>query len=191
MKSLKEIKSYLKVNIIYLGIALVFFLLGGVLGFIFQAPLFGQILKEIQRLASFAKNISPFLVFLLIFFNNSLAVFFIIFLGIGFGIIPILALVFNGGLLGLVASLEFYPWLLFLAGTLPHGIIEIPALLLAGGLGIKIGKEVLTKIFSKKTTLKNDFSFAKSIFLKIILPLLFLSALIEAFATPLIIKKLF
>jgi len=188
MKKLKEIKNYLKANVVYLWIALFLFISGVFLGLTKEISLFNQSLEEIKKLAAIVAKSSPIGIFLLIFFNNILAILIIIFLGVGLGIIPIFALILNGGILGLVASGEFYPRLLVLVGILPHGIIEIPIFLLAGGLGLKIGKEALKAVFGKNIIIKEDFSFAKSIFLKIILPGLFFSALIETFITPMVIN---
>jgi stage II sporulation protein M len=60
-------------------------------------------------------------------------------------------------------------WRLF-----PHGIFELPAIIISLGLGFKLGVE----IFTKRQIAKNLREIFKIIFL-IIVPLLFIAAIIE------------
>jgi len=59
--------------------------------------------------------------------------------GLVFGIPTIVSLAFNGANVGFLYQLEVDPEIL-LAFVLPHGIIEIPALLLSGALGLHLGR---------------------------------------------------
>lgn len=60
------------------------------------------------------------------------------FSGFAFGIPTLLSLVINGANVGVLYELEADPTLL-VAFIVPHGILEIPALLLSGALGIHLG----------------------------------------------------
>lgn len=79
----------------------------------------------------------------ILFFNNLFASLRVLFLGIILGLPPLLGLVVNGSLLGVVLALlsqeQVSPLLFLLLGVMPHGILEIPAFLLSAGLGLKLG----------------------------------------------------
>ena len=67
---------------------------------------------------------------------------------------------------------------LILLRLLPHGIFEIPALILSLGLGLKLGFFIFTK--NKKKYLKDNLINSLRVFVYIILPLLIIAAIIEA-----------
>ncbi len=119
--------------------------------------------------------------FLVIFLNNSFIAFLSVILGLIFAIFPFLVLLSNGFLLGVMLSFvhSVAGWQTFLALILPHGIIEIPAVLLAGAAGLKIGKTVMNRIFKKEGDIKEELNCALIFFLKILFPLLAIAALIE------------
>jgi len=123
--------------------------------------------------------------FISVFFNNGLVLFLILLLGAVFGIFPLLVLLANGGIFGVLAYFiqQEYSWSTFFLGTLPHGIIELPVFLLASAVGLKLGKRAFEKVFWKKEGFKEEFFSALNFFLKILLPLLFLAAAIEIFLT--------
>jgi uncharacterized membrane protein SpoIIM required for sporulation len=58
--------------------------------------------------------------------------------GLGFGIPTTVSLLFNGVLIGALGGV--FDRLTFLALVAPHGVIEIPALAVAGGLGLHLGR---------------------------------------------------
>lgn len=78
-----------------------------------------------------------------IFFNNAIKSFMVMYLGLFFGIIPVFFLVMNGMIIGyLLSSLHeqgINVFELVLRGLLPHGILEIPAILIASAYGLKLG----------------------------------------------------
>lgn len=84
--------------------------------------------------------------FVKIFVNNALAALTFIATGLFFGIYPFFGLVINGMALGyLWQAVELAgqaPWKMFVYGILPHGIFEIPAIVLAGAFGMRIGVQV-------------------------------------------------
>lgn len=97
----------------------------------------------------------------------------------------------NGGVIGVlfayISILGQSVAATFFAGILPHGIFEIPAIILAGSLAIYLSVGIFKKIedngFSYKQVVGNT---AKS-FVFLCVPLLMVAALIEAFITPMII----
>ena len=94
----------------------------------------------------------PFTRTWVIFANNIRVTTLVMVLGVGLGLVPVVVLLANGVLIGLILALATAPTagslpalartsdpLLLAAATLPHGIIELSAVLLATAWGLKIG----------------------------------------------------
>lgn len=87
-----------------------------------------------------------------IFLNNAIKSIFIIYLGALFGILPLLFLLINGMVIGFllqhIAATQGTGEMLAVVfkGLLPHGIIEIPAIIIACAYGMKFGVLVLKRI---------------------------------------------
>ncbi|MBB3132020.1 stage II sporulation protein M [Paenibacillus rhizosphaerae] len=85
-----------------------------------------------------------------IFLNNSIKGVLIIYLGLLVGILPVMFLLVNGMVIGyLVHSLSTQGENLadlVVRGLLPHGIIEIPAIIIACAYGIRMGSWVISGI---------------------------------------------
>jgi stage II sporulation protein M len=114
-----------------------------------------------------------------IFFRNLQSSLIGMLLGVVFGIFPLLALVFNGYLLGFVAFISVKAhgvWVLW--RVLPHGIFELPAVFLSLGLGLRLGFSIFSK--SERFGFKNSFLNSLRIFLLIVFPLLVIAAIIES-----------
>lgn len=107
--------------------------------------------------------------------------------GITAGVFTIYVLLVNGGLLGALSSLvaqnassSFYFWALIL----PHGIIELSAIFIAGGAGLRIGKALLLPgQFKRKDALIKNAKEAVMLMPGVIV-LLIIAGLIEGFFTP-------
>ena len=120
-----------------------------------------------------------------IFLNNSITGFLAILFGVVLGIFPLIMLLANGGMMGIMFFLSEENEVLsaFFTGIFPHGIIEIPVLIFCGAMGIKIGKLVIKKIFKRKGDIKNELISGLKFFFKVLVPLLFLASVIEVFIT--------
>jgi uncharacterized membrane protein SpoIIM required for sporulation/ABC-type transport system involved in multi-copper enzyme maturation permease subunit len=82
------------------------------------------------------------------------------------------------------------PWVFALAQILPHGVIELPAIVLSSALGIRLGAAVLyaPRGFTiGQNILWSLANFAK-VFVFVLLPLFLLSGLIEGLITPLLAR---
>ncbi|RXZ82800.1 stage II sporulation protein M [Paenibacillaceae bacterium] len=81
--------------------------------------------------------------FFIIFFNNVIKCIVVMYLGALFGIIPILFIFVNGMVMGYLFNMIHTSgenlFLIIVKGILPHGIIEIPALIVACAYGLKFG----------------------------------------------------
>lgn len=124
--------------------------------------------------------------FLFVFSNNTLSLFFVVSFGVVFGISSILSLFSNGAILGILAffSNGAIPWKDFFLGIMPHGVIEIPVMLIGCAIGLKIGKAVFDKVFKKKEiSIKSEMFSGLGFFFKFLLPFLAVAAAIEVFLT--------
>jgi stage II sporulation protein M len=113
-----------------------------------------------------------------IFKNNIWSAFTGIIFGVFLGIIPLVSAVSNGYVLGFVSNAVVSEvGYLSLWRLLPHGIFEIPAIMISLGLGIKFGLFMFAKKPGKE--FKRRFLLSMKTFLFVILPLLVMAALIE------------
>jgi stage II sporulation protein M len=129
------------------------------------------------------------LLFLIIFINNAIKALGIIFLGILLGLPPLLFIVLNGFILGgLGSALESVNgWRYVMASFVPHGVIEIPVILLAAALGFTVGMESLKWLIRRESQVKLQLSNGLKVYVRWILPGLAVAAIIEVLVTPLLI----
>ncbi|MFZ5880869.1 MAG: stage II sporulation protein M [Chloroflexota bacterium] len=129
-------------------------------------------------------------------FLNNLRATAVIFLGgvVSFGVLGILFYLLNAGLIGGVLSLFAYvgvsPWLLFSTGILPHGMFELPALLLSGAAVLHMAVALVTPQTGKSMGELFIFLIADwaKVFIGMIVPLLLVAAVVETYLTPLILR---
>ena len=185
---ISELKKYaqsLKSYIIFSFLIFVF----GILGGYFFAQNFPQqteeIMKQLQSFFLSAKEDSSFDLFIFILENNITNLLAILILGIFAGLIPLLAVFANGMLLGVIACVisEKLSWSFLIAGILPHGIFEIPALVLSAAIGIHIGVVAVKKLFRQETKFINEFAEGLQFFIMVLIPIIFIAALIETYVT--------
>ena len=174
---LYSIRFYvLLVSVVFVGSIIVGY--AGFLSEIFNVPL-----EWIQQLSENLKDSTEryptwiiFLAFFaVLFLNNSFTCFLDIILGPLIGIFPLFSVFINGGLLGWFAKEQGL--IIFLA-IVPHGMFEIPAFLLSTSIGLRLGREVLKRKGDRD--LKKELRNGLRVFLILILPLLFIAALIES-----------
>jgi stage II sporulation protein M len=121
-----------------------------------------------------------------IFLNNASKTLLAILLGGFFGVIPGIFLLTNGVALGVVLSLSMQTrgLALSLLSILPHGVLELPAVFLGTSIGLMIGNLATRKFFRKADlNLGAELASGLRFFLSVIVPLLLVAALVEAFVT--------
>jgi uncharacterized membrane protein SpoIIM required for sporulation len=132
----------------------------------------------------------------LFIFGNNVRATVLIFLGglFSFSVLGLLVYLVNigliGGVLGVFKLLGYSPLLLFAAGLLPHGIFEIPALILSSAIVLRFGAVLVTPQIGKsmgQVVLELLADWAK-IYVGLVLPLLMMAALIESYVTPQILS---
>lgn len=116
---------------------------------------------------------------------------------IGMGFIPFIflsafSLVINSALLGLFAALYVHngtSLLVYLAGILPHGIFELPAIVLGIACGIYICRIITNYVrFNKKGTVGPAVLNVVRVLVLNIVPLLIVAAIVESYVTPVIMS---
>jgi len=120
-------------------------------------------------------------------------------MSIVFGIFPfiflsILSLALNGFMIGIVlgfgkATTGASIIKTFVLGILPHGIFELPALILSMSMGIYLCLTLTIKIFGRgKLKISELIKGYIRIFISVIIPMLLLAGVIESYITPLLLK---
>jgi uncharacterized membrane protein SpoIIM required for sporulation/ABC-type transport system involved in multi-copper enzyme maturation permease subunit len=133
-----------------------------------------------------------------LFVHNTRAVATILLAGLfSFSVLGILVFLLNmgliGGVLALFALLGISPVALFFNGLLPHGLFEIPALMLGGASVLRIGVVLIAPQVGKSmgevmVELLADWA---KVFLGVIVPLLAVAAVVETYITPRLLLAMF
>ena len=170
-------------------VAISLFVIGLIVGFV--APASSVISEDITALEEFGSMLTsqpPIVAAILIFARNASVLVFSFLLSPILCLLPIAVLTVNGWVIAFVAALvaEITSVGFVLAALLPHGIVEIPALILGEAAALSFGSIVITGIFNKQKrgliipNLKHNLRY-----LAISLALLLPAAFIETFVTPL------
>lgn len=190
--SLKDDLAYLKSIRVFIGITVLVFLATSVLGYFAAAADSELAATWTQELEMFKwiMGLHPLLIMLAIFLKNFVACAMSVLLGLGFGLVPLLVLTTNGFMIGVVSySIIHKQGLLYLfAGIVPHGIIELPTILLGISIGFRLGYLLVLTILGEKGDLAGETRIAIHFLVRWFLPLLFLAAAIETFITPFVLS---
>ena len=148
--------------------------------------------EDLAALEELIAILAPFKVTtaIIIFIKNVFALLLSFALSPIFCLIPVLALFANGWLVAFISSIVVQEESLglVLAGLLPHGIIELPALFMGEAAALSFGAMAIAALFKKGKrnlllpNLKQNFKY-----LMIALALLLPAAIIETYITPLLI----
>lgn len=134
---------------------------------------------------------NPVLLMLIIFANNAGKGLIAMLAGFFFGIFPVLFITLNGYIVGVVVSLRQSDWGIqkVLMAILPHGILEIPAIIIACSYGVWLGYRFYMSLFAGEA-FKPYLMHALKVYLRVIVPILLIAAAVEAFITPVLIPSL-
>lgn len=193
----KKSKNYLKYNFVYRNFlfgwdylksirnyiwfsTLLFFLLG-IIGFILPVFFVEEIKNLVRELVMQTQGLNTFELVRFIIANNMQSAFYGFILGIFLAVIPLGIIVVNGYVLGFIANKSVgAEGITVLWRLLPHGIFEIPAIMISVALGIKLGMFLFTYHGKDKSQefwkwLVNSFR----AFVFIVIPLLVIAGIIE------------
>lgn len=178
----------------------IFFLCWAVSYFVFYrnqdltAGLFNTISQMFQENGVYTE--SGGISFFALLFNNIRASALMAILGIiPFLFLPAIILGYNAVIIGIACafSMAMGTGVSFLVlALLPHGIFEIPALILSAALGIYLCKELVKKLVgrSRLASFSGVFLSMLRFYLCVILPLLVVAALVETYITPWLLTTL-
>jgi len=178
----------------WLFIAVLLFGIGLVLGLATTVGITDLLAEDVADLEELAELLSPlpqvaFFVFVLV--KNVSAVLISFALSPIFCLAPVMALIFNGGILGLVSVLVVQEKSVgyLLAGLLPHGVFELPAFIMGEAVALSFGTAVVLALFKKerrKLLLPNLRQNLR--YLAVALILFLPAAVIETYVTPLLLS---
>ena len=149
----------------------------------------GEALDEVLEMLPAIENLSPLTLFLFIVLNNVIKSFLWMVLGVIFSLPSLFFTIFNGFIIGWFSySVQLEHGLRFTAAALvPHGIIEIPTILLSSAAGMGLGYQMIN-LLRKRSGLRAEFKKALSLFIWRIAPLLLLAAVVEMTVTPVVVS---
>lgn len=165
----------------FIWIICIFFLISFLVGLFFPFFFEKQIIQFLSSLENQISGLNATDLVKFIFNNNVKASFFILLVGLFFGIFPLIMIAINGYLIGFVLHYAISAegitiiWRLF-----PHGVFELPAIIISAGIGLKLGYTLILSLINKeKVFVLEDLKKSIWIFLLLIIPLLLFAAIIE------------
>tara|TARA_Y100000310_G_scaffold294387_1_gene324816 strand:- start:2 stop:730 length:729 start_codon:yes stop_codon:yes gene_type:complete len=142
--------KFIKQNLSYIYFIFSLFLLFMLVGFLFPSFFEEQIIEMIKGIIEKTEGLNAIELAGFIFMNNTLSGFFAVILGILFGIFPLITIIINGYVIGFVMNAAVAEeGVLILWRLIPHGIFEIPAIMISAGLGLKIGFSLISDFVKK------------------------------------------
>jgi len=170
--------KYIRESRNYIYFVTVIFIFFGIIGFLFPILFVEQVKLLLEQLLKQTGGLNTPSLIGFIFLNNLKASFFGLALGILFGFVPVILAVVNGYVLGFVSNYAVEnAGFSSLFRLLPHGIFELPAVMISMGLGIKLGMFFFSKNSDKEFMRRVWLSL--KVFICIIVPLLIIAAIIE------------
>lgn len=187
MKNFEYIYSLRKYIFIITGL-FIFSLMIGFLTSVKNPDFSENYLETFKHSFGWIKALPPLAIMLLIFLNNAFKSLLALVLGVGLGVIPLFFVAGNGIIIGMLADVVSRQKgaLFVLAALVPHGIIEVPMILISSGIGLRLGYVMYLSIRGVKTDIKQELRQGIMFYIKVVMPLIFVAAGIETFVTPLI-----
>jgi stage II sporulation protein M len=189
VKYIGEIKAFI-------GIVVALFVLSAALGYVIPGmypEVVDALLSGLQDKADQLTGQQPLLMMLGIFWNNAFASLLALIFGLAAGLFPLFFVMSNGIAIGIVLEMIVAKMgasvgiLVFVAGILPHGIIELPAVLISASIGLKLGYHALLSLIKRQDMVTIELMSGLRIFVFWIVPMLFVAAFIETFITSLLL----
>ncbi len=176
----REVFVYLSESKKFIWFSAGFFLFSIIVGFLFPIFFVDFVRQAMADMLASVNGLGLFGLITHILMNNLGIGFLQIISGVFFGIFPLISLLFNGYAIGFISNFVVSEaglsslWLL-----IPHGIFELPAIILSMALGIRIGFFIFSK--NRAFELSKRFILSLKTFIFVIIPLLILAAIIEGF----------
>lgn len=204
MSFLKEqtslLKTYLRSDfrktVLWCAGAMALFVLSGFVLYLADPETADAVIEQFMQMvldAGVLDTVSGNLAIFPLLQNNWSAMLTILFYGLlPFIYMPAISLFSNGALLGIMAGMYWHSGELtmgaFLAGILPHGIFEIPALLLSAACGICLCRNT-SRLFIRKSNsiaMTDMLGDALRLLVLLVAPMTVAAAAVECYLTPII-----
>jgi stage II sporulation protein M len=176
----------------WIVIAIALFAIGIAFGLTDPLNLASLFSDELISLGELGGILAPFTftMFIFIFIKNVVTLLFSFIFSPILAIIPVVTLLLNGWIVGLVSTVvtEQESLGFVLAGLLPHGVIELPALFIGEAAALSFGITAIIALFKKEKrelflpSLKQNLRY-----LTLAVALMLPAAAIETFLTPLLV----
>ena len=149
-----------------------------------------NLMKEFSSRFAPILTMSPIYILITIFLNNTFVSLVSLVLGIAVGIFPILFIASNGYFVGMVSYLvgQQKGFVFILLALLPHGVVELPTIFLSASIGLRLGHQVFLSLIGRPTEVRGEIKKGLKFYFSLIMPFLFIAAIIETFITPLILS---
>jgi stage II sporulation protein M len=153
-----------------------------------MAGLMAEDVAALEQLANLLASLSPLSVLGIIFLKNVSALLISFVFSPLLCLVPVMALLVNGWLLGFISAavVEEQSLGFLLGGLLPHGIFELPAFIMGEAAALSFGTAVILGVFSRERRERVLPNLRQNLrYFVIALVLLLPAAVIETFVTPL------
>ena len=179
---LRELRPHMNAMALLLALAVVAgFLLAAQLPF----PRSG-IVESLGGTARVLLGLPKWFLALGIFVNNGVKTLLVIVLGLLCGVVPVVFVVANGVAIGFLLHLSSQATGLYgsLIAIAPHGVFELPGVLLGASIGLMLGTRAVGRLLGRsESKLGPQLRQGLRFFWRVIAPLLLFGALVEAFVT--------
>lgn len=178
----------------WIFIAILLFVIGLIFGLATPTSIAGPISEDIAALSEFSDMLASlplFLTAIVIFAKNASVLLLSFALSPIFCLLPVMTLTVNGWMLAIVSTVvaEEESLGFVLAALLPHGIVELGALMLGEAAALSFGTIATLSLFNKEKRRLVLPNFRQNIkYLMIALALLLPAAIIETYITPLFLR---
>jgi stage II sporulation protein M len=166
----------------YMRILALVFVASFLAGTVVPSPIRTQMTEMFQAMAGDYRDLSGGMLFFNILAQNVMATIFVVIFGLIIGIIPTFAVGSNAFGLGVLyrQTSEVSGYAKAAIKVLPHGVFEIPALLIAASYGLWLGVMVVRRMRGKEDTpIKIHMEHAFRRYFAVVFPLLVVAAAIE------------
>ncbi|TCP52252.1 stage II sporulation protein M [Tumebacillus sp. BK434] len=189
--------AVLKRNRGYILAASLLFVIGWVAGSLYSEQLMAAVRPMLEKIAKLAEHTqdkdSALYTAWVIFLNNLTACAVMVLFGCLLAVPTAISLVMNGLVIGvLFGQLDngVSAWDLIVYGLLPHGIFELPAIVIAAAMGLKLGSVLLVPLRGKARLESFGFAWLEVVRLAWVpVVLLVVAAGVEATVTPYLLDK--
>jgi stage II sporulation protein M len=185
---LRRLVPYFLASVILLGFGIVL----GITAVSFFPEVAHQLQNSFAEFGKTFRGLSRMQLAAAIFINNALKTLFVITFGALVGVVPVLFLLVNGVTLGVImySSIQSRGLWPSLVAILPHGVLELPAVLLGTAIGLMLGNHAIRRLLgAAETTLSSELGRALRFFLSVIVPLLLVAAVIESFISSVLAQR--